>query len=57
MAEPYEEDSGPICSPVSLAVMGALWQAVETILGWTGVSGRLKSERLPVIVGGSSHCC
>ena len=49
MAEPYEGDSGPSCSPVSLMVMGTLGQAVETMLGWTGVSGRLKSERLPVM--------
>ena len=57
MAEPYEGDSGPNCSPVSLVVMGTLRQGVETMSEWTGVSGRLRREHLWEIVGGSLQCC
>ena len=57
VAELYVGASGPNCWPVSLEVMGVPEQTVETMLGWTGLSGRFRKESLSVIVGRSAHCC
>ncbi len=57
MVELYVDASGPVCSPVSLDVIGVLGQTVETTLGLTGLSGMSRRERLSVIVGWSEHCC
>ena len=57
LVEPYVADSGPSCFPVSRVDVAELLLMLEKMSGWMGVSGKLRRERLWLIVGGSLHCC